>query len=283
MLPEEPQKSFELYINEKRKTPNLSIYECGYEKCAPTHSFGPIKRTYFLFHFVVSGHGTYEVDGKKYPVGPNQFFQIVPGVSHYYHADPNDPWQYYWIGFHGEEAFSLIEECHLKDQWVFSIKKSDEVLALFRRIQSSEKRGPAFHYLLLSSFYDLISLIVDDRVGIPSQKSEDAYDYVGKVISYVESHYPEAISVKKIADILEINRSHLYRVFKKSMGIGLEEYILNVRFTNALLLLKKNEYTTKQIAESVGFQDYPNFLKTFKKRYGVTPKHYRSDPFETEH
>jgi len=106
---------------------------------------------------------------------------------------------------------------------------------------------------------------------------------VGKVISYVESHYPETISVNKIADILEINRSHLYRVFKKSMGIGLEEYILNVRFTNALLLLKKNEYTTKQIAESVGFQDYPNFLKTFKKRYGVTPKHYRSDPFETEH
>ena len=36
---------------------DLSIYQYGYEKCKPLHSFGPYVRNHYLFHFVLSGKG----------------------------------------------------------------------------------------------------------------------------------------------------------------------------------------------------------------------------------
>ena len=42
-------------------------------------------------------------------------------------------------------------------------------------------------------------------------------------------------------------------------------------------------FTVKEVANLVGFKDYKNFLKLFKKIYQVTPSEYRMDPFETEH
>ena len=37
---------------------DLTLYQFGYEKCAPLHSFGPFVRNHYLFHYVISGKGT---------------------------------------------------------------------------------------------------------------------------------------------------------------------------------------------------------------------------------
>ena len=36
---------------------DLGLYQFGYEKCVPSHSYGPAKRNHYLFHYVLSGHG----------------------------------------------------------------------------------------------------------------------------------------------------------------------------------------------------------------------------------
>ena len=102
-------------------------------------------------------------------------------------------------------------------------------------------------------------------------------------MKYIQTHYNEGITVTNIADVFHMNRSHLYRVFKSRMGISLEQYILNTRLTNSLILLKNNMLTIREVANLVGFKDYNNFLKLFKRTYQVTPSEYRKDPFETEH
>ena len=41
---------------------DLTLYQYGYEKCRPLHSFGPSIRNHFLFHYIISGKGTLLVD-----------------------------------------------------------------------------------------------------------------------------------------------------------------------------------------------------------------------------
>ena len=41
---------------------DLTLYQYGYEKCRPLHSFGPSFRNHFLFHYIFSGKGTLLVD-----------------------------------------------------------------------------------------------------------------------------------------------------------------------------------------------------------------------------
>lgn len=51
----------------------LSIFNCGLERCAPGQTWGPGIRDHYLIHLVVSGKGTFEVGGKT--------FEVVPGGS----------------------------------------------------------------------------------------------------------------------------------------------------------------------------------------------------------
>ena len=50
----------------------LSIFNCGLERCAPGQTWGPGIRDHYLIHLVVSGKGTFEVGGKT--------FEVVPGI-----------------------------------------------------------------------------------------------------------------------------------------------------------------------------------------------------------
>ena len=36
---------------------DLGLYQFGWEKCDPSHSFGPAARNHYLFHYCISGTG----------------------------------------------------------------------------------------------------------------------------------------------------------------------------------------------------------------------------------
>ena len=44
----------------------LSIFNCGLERCAPGQTWGPGIRDHYLIHLVVSGKGVFEVGGRTY-------------------------------------------------------------------------------------------------------------------------------------------------------------------------------------------------------------------------
>ena len=43
----------------------LSIFNCGLERCAPGQTWGPGIRDHYLIHLVVSGKGVFEVGGDR--------------------------------------------------------------------------------------------------------------------------------------------------------------------------------------------------------------------------
>ena len=98
---------------------DLCMYQFGYEKCDPGHSFGPATRNHYLFHYVLSGTGTLMADDAKgitqtYSVKSGQGFMIFPGQINTYIADERLPWEYMWIEFDGlriKEALGVTDLC----------------------------------------------------------------------------------------------------------------------------------------------------------------------------
>ena len=97
----------EIVINKAYHGINPILF--GYQTCEPSHAYGPVARTHWLFHFVVSGHGIFRIGGRDYQLSKGMMFVIPPFVETYYEADAEAPWEYIWIGFTGEPPLALSD------------------------------------------------------------------------------------------------------------------------------------------------------------------------------
>ncbi len=96
---------------------------------------------------------------------------------------------------------------------------------------------------------------------------------VGKTLEYINENLTKDISAQDIADALNVSRSYLSHMFKKSTGYGLWNYVITKRLVYAQKLLFGGSSVTEACYES-GFKDYAHFIKSFTKTFGCSPKQY---------
>ena len=84
-----------------------------------------------------------------------------------------------------------------------------------------------------------------------------------------------------ISEEIGISQSYVSRMFKKKYGIGIAQYINQVRIFHAKKLIQEGSLNIKTISIQVGFSSDVQFIRVFKKMEGITPGAYRVDG-ETE-
>lgn len=97
---------------------------------------------------------------------------------------------------------------------------------------------------------------------------------VSNSIQYVDSHISEDFSLSDIEAALSFNSRYISRQFKKYTGISLKSYILEKKIIFAKSLLSHGASVTEACYNS-GFNDYSNFIRTFKLYTGTTPGAYK--------
>ena len=75
---------------------DIGLYQYGWERCEPSHSFGPAARNHYVFHYVISGTGTLMANDSsgntiKYQVKSGQGFMLFPNQINTYIADQDLP------------------------------------------------------------------------------------------------------------------------------------------------------------------------------------------------
>lgn len=123
-------------------------------------------------------------------------------------------------------------------------------------------------------YEQLIQKIID---GFSTQE-----DYVDFVKKYISLHYNEEITLNELADILSLSRSHLSVLFKKEVGISFRDYLIDFRMNRAIEILKEKSLPLTVVSELVGYPDYAQFSKIFKKRMGMSPKQFVKTNIKTK-
>jgi YesN/AraC family two-component response regulator len=93
------------------------------------------------------------------------------------------------------------------------------------------------------------------------------------ILQYIDSHITENLSLDNLSKILSIDKYYLSHLFKQNTGITLYQYILMKRILLAKHLLLEGVSVTETCQQS-GFNDYSNFIRTFKKVTGVSPGNF---------
>jgi len=100
---------------------------------------------------------------------------------------------------------------------------------------------------------------------------------VNTVCGMIEDNYKDPnLSLQWIADVLKYSASYVGRIFKADKKLSVSEYINSFRLNQAIELLADGTYSINHVFESVGFVSESYFYTIFKKKYGCTPKEYRS-------
>ena len=95
------------------------------------------------------------------------------------------------------------------------------------------------------------------------------------ILSYVEAHYAEPITIEEMAGVCFYSKSYFMKFFKQSMGIGFIAYLNDFRLEIAARMLLSADANILDIGSACGFENLSYFNRSFKKKYGVTPGRFR--------
>lgn len=96
-----------------------------------------------------------------------------------------------------------------------------------------------------------------------------------KVKRYINKHYNENLTLKRIASKFFMNPVYLGQLFKKTYGVYFRDYLLEVRIEKAKQILRQTDMRIYEVAEQVGFGSPDYFVTQFEKMEGSTPSKYR--------
>ena len=113
----------------------------------------------------------------------------------------------------------------------------------------------------------------DTTCKIKLNKSDLSKMYLVKKIMIENMENPP--SILELSKMVGLNTYKLKVGFKEIFGTTVFGYLRDIRMEKARLLLENHELNINEIANEVGYSNPSHFATAFRKKYGVTPGHFR--------
>ncbi len=98
---------------------------------------------------------------------------------------------------------------------------------------------------------------------------------VQKVVSFIEEHIQEELSLDKIAAALNYSKFYIARTFAEQAGVTIYKYIQGRRLTLAAEKLARTRKPIVEIAYEAHYNSQQAFTLAFGRLYQCTPQTYR--------
>ena len=131
-------------------------------------------------------------------------------------------------------------------------------------------------HLMLSQIWLIVCENASSRQESPDNGNLKHMDRLKKILSYLQTHYTEKITLADIAADINICQSECCRFFKKHMNESLFDYLLSYRIEKSLPLLAEGRYSVTEIASLVGFSSPSYYTKVFHQQMGCPPRQYQN-------
>lgn len=274
------EESYVLHLQKQyQKFSDFYLCYCGHARCEPLHSYGPAVRPNYLLHYILDGRGIYQVEGREYSLGRGDGFLIEPNKQTFYQASQEDPWTYLWVGIDGANCERCLRSIGLGGpRLVFHCEDDGQLLELVEAMLTYNKPDNEADFMLqslLCRFFGSLARSVSRDVEKQLSKTERENLYVHQALEYIRNNYANGITVGDVANYVVLNRSYLFTLFQRVLGISPRDYLAQFRLTRAKEQLTLTEASVANIAMSCGYQDPQVFSKAFKQQFGVTPLKYR--------
>jgi AraC family transcriptional regulator len=92
---------------------------------------------------------------------------------------------------------------------------------------------------------------------------------------FLDDHAHEPIDLQRTAAAVGLSAFHFLRLFGSVLGVTPHQYLVRARLKRAARMLTADERGISAIAFDCGFGDLSNFVRTFHRAAGVSPREFR--------
>jgi AraC-like DNA-binding protein len=92
---------------------------------------------------------------------------------------------------------------------------------------------------------------------------------------WIDANSHQQIDLEQAAGQADISPFHFLRLFSSVLGVTPHQYLVRLRLRHAAQLLADDDISVTDVAYDVGFGDLSNFVRTFHRAAGVSPRKFR--------
>jgi transcriptional regulator GlxA family with amidase domain len=142
--------------------------------------------------------------------------------------------------------------------------------------QEELKKQAGYKMAMRGKIFELITYLLRNYVVENLSEKENIkrmqnLNRLNMVLQYIQGNYSEPIMIQTLAELIHLSEYRFCHLFKESLGQSPLNYINEVRLKKAHHLLEQKEMTVSEVAITVGFTDYNNFGRLFRRYYGYAP------------
>ena len=245
--------------------------------------------------YVKDGHGERFVADSAERFRPGDVFLMGSNVRHflrsdetYYGGDPHLRVRGVVIQFMRDFMEHAIRDytglAHVKSLleqsergFYFPPPQNGEII---RRIEALPRRSGLYRITGLLLLLDCMATFSGKRFMSSPHPDINMPEHPGsridKILSYLNRHYTENVSLNDVSSRFSMNASAFCRYFRQHTGKSCTGYLQDLRIGYACKLLAGTSYDISRIGMECGYNTTCHFNKIFKRKTSLTPSEYRN-------
>jgi len=240
----------------------------------------PHRHQHIEIIWIRNGNGCLDIDLKKYRIGDNMLYCIVPGQLHQLELDY--PIEGFLISFPeqlmngGNDDFELLYRSGLFHLLMSSPgmrmepDAAHEIDEIIKRLHKELYSGYLLRKEIIRRYTSIFLIYLARQFDGALQVSVQTKNVrlVKNFISLVEKKYTTCKLVKQYASELAVTPNYLNEIVKRISGFSAGYHIRQRVVLEARRKAAYSDVSMKEIAYHLGFDDIAHFSKFFKTVYG---------------
>lgn len=229
--------------------------------------------------FFLSGEGSYLVEGTAYPLYPHDILIMRAAETHRLSISPDKPYERIAIHF-SPRLLDEVDPDHrllrpfldrplgVMNRYPAELDPEGRLRGAFRGFSFENVRDVRLN--LMGRLLQLLTTL--DGVFDPQDvHRRSAVGLESQLVTYINEHLFEPISLQSVADAFYRSRSQISRIFQRATGSPMWKYILVKRLMAARAMIQRGE-SASTACTVCGFSDYSAFYRAYRTQFGHAPR-----------